>query len=390
MNIDILDENFELVSIIDTYKSFLWVERYSECGDVELYTNINSEIINQVRQNFHFRINDSDEQMIVEEISYDGENNHILITGRSLASILDRRIIWGQKILRYDENADDNNNVKAGGLEEGIKALIDDNIINPKKPVRDDNGNITSYTSFPERKISNFRFQYSNDPEIRKIKLKAQYVGDNLYDVIVALCSEHKIGFKVIYDFKNKEYVFSLYRGVYKPEVVFSPEYDNLENVKYTETTKEYKNVILIGGEGENSSEDDADDEREYVEVGSGIGINRREMFYDASSITHDIEEPNDFDGETKSLDDDEYTEHLEQKGNEQLQKYKEVKGIEGEIVNNGMYQYGIDYKIGDIVETEDGYGHNCKTRVAEFIHCQDERGYRTYPTFKIDEEDEE
>lgn len=391
MDIEVLDTNLELVYVIDTFKSFLWVERYNECGDFEIYTNVDYDILNNVQKDYFLRLNDSETLMIVESItitSHSEQENKLLITGRSLESILTRRIIWGQKILRYAEQADTENNVKAGGLEEGIKTLIDCCIINPQKPVRDSLGNITSYVGFPERKISNFRFQYSDNPDIRKIKLKAQYIGDCLYDIISTLCSEHNLGFKVIYDFNINAYVFYLYQGEDKSDVVFSPEYDNLTDINYTESVKDYKNAILVGGEGENSSEVDMDDEREYVEIGMTSGLERREVFYDASSITHDIEDPNDFDGETKSLDDAEYIEHLTQKGNEQLEKYKNTKAIEGEIVNNVMYQYGVDYKIGDIVYTDDGYGHKNKTRVVEFIHCQDEQGYRTYPTFKIDEDD--
>lgn len=49
--------------------------------------------------------------MIVEKIQITSDTedgNHVTVTGRSLESILDRRIVWGQKLL-------------SGNLQNGIK-----------------------------------------------------------------------------------------------------------------------------------------------------------------------------------------------------------------------------------------------------------------------------
>ena len=83
------------------------------------------------------------------------------------------------------------------------------------------NENVIS-PSDSNRKISNFIFKESTDSAITKLKLEAQYTGDNLYDVIQKICEEQGIGFKITLNDK-KQFVFELYAG-------FDRSYDQTEN----------------------------------------------------------------------------------------------------------------------------------------------------------------
>ena len=183
------------------------------------------------------------------QITSDTEDgNHVTVTGRSLESILDRRIVWGQKLL-------------SGNLQNGIKTLLNENVISP---------------SDSNRKIPNFIFKESIDPAITKLKLEAQYTGDNLYDVIQKICEEQGIGFKITLNDK-KQFVFELYAGFDRsydqtenPYVIFSPKFENIINSNYIESKASLKTVTLVGGEGEGAG-------RRYTTVGGGSGLNRRE-----------------------------------------------------------------------------------------------------------------
>ena len=126
-----------------------------------------------------------------------------IVTGRSLESILERRIIWGQRVFN-------------GNLQNGIQTMLNECIISP---------------SIANRKISNFVFVPSTDPKITRLKIDNQYTGDCLYDVIKGLCEENNIGFKIVLTDENK-FAFSLYAGVDRsyeqtenPYVVFSPNF---------------------------------------------------------------------------------------------------------------------------------------------------------------------
>ena len=256
MDVTVLNTNLDAVSIVDVYESFIWTDRYYEYGDFELFTSMTETILSYIRQDYYLQNRESEHVMIIEKIriASDSENgNHITVTGRSLESILDRRIVWGQKTI-------------TGNLQNGIRTLLNENVISPADSTR---------------RISNFIFEASTDPAITSLKIDAQYTGDNLYDVINKICSERSIGFKVTLN-NNKQFVFKLYAGTDRsydqsanPYVVFSPKFENIINSNYVESKSALKTVTLVGGEGEGSA-------RKYTTVGGGSGLNRRELFTDA------------------------------------------------------------------------------------------------------------
>lgn len=359
MDISILDTNFNPIDILETYESLIWNDRYRECGDFEIYTPINKKLLEVIKRDYYLQRPDSEHVMIVEKIliETDVENgNHLTITGRSLESILDRRIVWGQKII-------------SGNLEECVKMLIDECIINPS----DEN-----------RKIDNFIFEYSYDPVIRVLRIDTQFTGDNLYDIVVCICNKHGIGFKITLN-DNKQLVFKLYAGkdrsydqTENSYVTFSPEFDNILNSNYLESRTNLKNVALIGGEGEG-------EERKYESIilnrdsGTSVGINRRELFVDARDITPNL-------GYGEIMPENDYKALLIQRGNEKLLEHVEEISMECEVEPNMTYKYGRDddYYIGDIVQVIDEYGHDEKARIIEMVTSEAEEGTSIYPTFEI------
>ena len=293
--------------------------------------------------------------MIIEKIriASDSENgNHITVTGRSLESILDRRIVWGQKTI-------------TGNLQNGIRTLLNENVISPADSTR---------------RISNFIFEASTDPAITSLKIDAQYTGDNLYDVINKICSERSIGFKVTLN-NNKQFVFKLYAGTDRsydqsanPYVVFSPKFENIINSNYVESKSALKTVTLVGGEGEGSA-------RKYTTVGGGSGLNRRELFTDARDISSDV-------GDGVVLSDAEYTAQLQQRGKEKLAENTDVTSFEGQVETTVMFRYGEDFFNGDVVQIANEYGHETKARIVEIVMSEDEDGNSVYPTFKTIEQE--
>ena len=358
MDLMVLNTNLDAISVVDAYQSFIWTDRYFKCGDFELYAPMSTDILSVFKQDYYLQRRGTDRLMIIEKILIETDvesGDHITITGRSLESILDRRVIWGQIML-------------SGNLQNAIELLLDDCIINP---------------SNVNRKIPNFIFKASTDPAITSLTIEAQYTGDNLYDVIQQICEERGIGFKVTLN-DSKQFVFELYSGVDRsydqttlPYVVFSPSFDNVISSNYVESKASMKNVALIGGEGEGSA-------RKYAASGNYIGLNRREMFVDARDISSDV-------GEGDPLTTEEYTALLVQRGKEKLSEYKDVTSFEGQMETSIMYKYGEDFFEGDIVQMMNEYGHNAKVRVLEVITSENEEGTSTYPTFQtITEEGED
>ena len=352
MELLVLDTEFKSSDTLDIFESLIWTDRYFECGDFEIYTPAESEIMKMLPKGYYLYLKESEHIMIIEdvEIETDAEQGaHLKITGRSLESILDRRIIWGQTIL-------------SGSLQDGIKKLLNENVISPS----DEN-----------RKIPNLNFRDSDDVRIKALTLEAQYYGDNLYDALVDICKSAGIGFKITLE--NTNLVFSLYMGIdrsysqtYNSYVVFSPGFDNLMNSNYIESIKTLKNVTLVAGEGEGS---DRKTTTVYLGSSSPSGLDRRELFTDASGVSQTVE------GGT--LSDTEYLSQLAQKGNEELSNNTETVSFEGEVDISATYVYDSDYFLGDVVQVGNEFGNEARCRITEFVRSQDETGNEYYPTFE-------
>lgn len=352
MELRILNREFIDVDVLDTFDSMIWTDRYSQYGDFEIYTPANEVTLNLLHKDFYIWYRDSEHVMIIEEreISTDvEEGNFITITGRSLESILLRRIVWKQTIL-------------SGNLQNGIERLLNENVINPE---------------IPERRISNFIFEASTDPAITALTIEAQFTGDYIYDAIKKLCDSKQIGFKVI--LRDGMFVFSLYSGVDRsysqlvnPHIVFSPNLDNLFNSNYFESKKALKTVTLVAGEGEG-----VDRKTAVIAVSNDGGLDRRELFTEARDISSDTN-----DG---TLTPEEYTAQLQQRGLEKLSENIFITSFEGQADTTQLYRYGEDFFMGDIVQTRNEYGLESKSRVVEVVHSQNIRdGISIYPTFKI------
>ena len=102
MDLLVLNTSLDTVSIFDVYESFIWTDRYYEYGDFELFTSMTDTILNYIRQDYYLQNRESEHVMIIEKIritSDTEDGNHVTVTGRSLESILVRRIVWGQKTI---------------------------------------------------------------------------------------------------------------------------------------------------------------------------------------------------------------------------------------------------------------------------------------------------
>ena len=358
MEVWILDTDFSSVSVLDTFESLIWTDRYREYGDFEIFAFPTSQLINDAKDDFYLYNPASEHTMIIEhhEVTTDIEEGpRFIVTGRSLESLLTRRIVWNQTTI-------------SGSLQNGIKKLITENFISPE---------------VSERKITNFVFVDSTDPEITKLTHEQQYTGDIIYDVIVDLCNTYDIGFKITLNIDNKRFEFSLYKGKDRsyaqetnPYVIFSPNYENIINSDYTHSIKDYKNVTRIGGEGVGV-------DRKMTTYGNASGLNRREIFTDARDISSKTD-----DGEV--LSDQDYLNLLQQRGKENLAEYAVKEGFEGEVEASKMFIYGRDFFLGDCVQVQNEFGMSGTSLVSEIVFSQDKDGESVFPTFlSLQKEDE-
>lgn len=348
-NLVVLDKDFRQLEVIDEYESLLWTDRYDQAGDFEVYTSASNENFKKYAIGRYLYYTESEHLMIIEqqETKTDAEDGaRLIITGRSIECLLERRIIWNKTVID-------------GNLQDGVQRILNEAIINPS----DEN-----------RKVSNFKFVPSTDTRITDLTMQVEFEGETVYEAICNICQANDLGFKVILNDQN-EFVSSLYIGEDRsyeqtnhPYVIFSPNFDNIINSDYIETINGFGNVTLVKGEQSSNMS---------ITIGEASGIDRVEFFTDAG----DISKTNETGG---TITDEKYRELLTERGNEEIKKHQIQKIFDGEIEGTQMFKYRKDFFMGDIVQVVNEYNIEAKSRVVEFIHSFDTSGYSTYPTFKI------
>ena len=346
MEMYVLNQNFEKIALIDAYESLLWTDRYNKPGEFEIYTPVADFALTYPVTDNYLQIKESGHTMIIEDTTIESNidtGNHIKIVGRSLESILDRRVVWRQTDI-------------SGNLQNGVKRLLTENIISP---------------SVADRRIPNFVFEESTDEAITSLTMENQYTGDDLLKVIQDLCELNEIGFQITLNDSN-QFVFKLYKGVDRsyrqetlPFVVFKPSFENIINSNYSERHSNAKTITLVGGEGEGNA-------RITRVVGSGSGLLRKEVFTDARDIQKE-------DGMSTAT----YYALLDQRGNEKLKENKVEKTFDGECETTRMFVYQRDFFMGDCVQVANEYGMESPTRIVEYIWSSSAQGTLSYPTFE-------
>lgn len=355
MDIVFLNPALVVIGNIDVYESFLWIERYYEAGEFEIITTPSLEHRSLATKGYYVSIAGTDRLMVVEDVNFitdPVDGNKLIIKGRSIETLLDRRIIW-QPV-----------NFENTSFQNSIYTMLDQNALNPTDPLR---------------KINLLEFEWSTDPEILTLILSAQIWGKGLYTTIVDLCFANRVGFKVILT-DDKKFCFKLYKGVDRsyyqtdnPYVIFSPDFENLKNATYITSDKLLKNTSLtFGDKGVGNAP-------VFIEITLDQygDLNRREMVIDGSDVSRVDPEGNEIPFEV-------YLEHLQQRTLEELFKTVMVESLSSELDPIGTYIYGEDFFLGDIIQVAnlDKGGIETRSQMIELVRSVDLSGIKVYPVF--------
>lgn len=348
MDIYVLDGLNGIFDVVDTYESVIWNIQYFGKSDFELVVIGSDKNISTLQEGTYLcrdiDISDNEYRNVMmikkTQLSYDYEKGWILtVTGTGLKNIVNQRVIWNQTNL-------------TGTIENCIRQVISDNIINP---------------TLAARKINNFILA---DELGLTDTMDVQCFGENIAEWLESICTTYSYGWDVYISDDN--YVFELYQGTDRTynqsinvPVVFSPEYDNLLSSTYTYTKEEYKNAALIGGEGEGTAQ-------RMATIGTSTGLERYEMYVDGGSVSSNGE----------IITPGQYTKMLEDYGNDQISQTAYTKKFDSEIEPVGMYELNKDYFLGDLVQIDNGKGITATSRIIEIIYSEDENGTSVVPTF--------
>lgn len=404
----ILDQSFNKVFALTQYESLMWVDKYDEPGSIEIYAPPTEEIKKYAVIGNYIQSSRSEHIMVIEKLTttFSSQNGErLVIAGRSLESILDRRVIFmtlylTNKIHPTDEEGVDN-------LEDAIKRILDATFIDPEND---------------DRKVSNLIFEYSNSPvyltdssgrnvyDSNSDTILGDYIGDddisdievdnmefdkgeNVLNIINTIVKSKGLGYKITLNSSN-QLVFKLINGKDRtadqtdyPLVEFSPTFNNIKDTKYVvDGGESYKNYIYTEGEVYKNTAP------KIIETGDATGLDRRE-YYIQSDSTHETESTiTTHDGlinEKTKLSETEYENVLKEEGEKSFNAYAIRSSMESEVEPRLQFVYGRDFYIGDILQIKDKSGNTGNARCIEFIISHTTSGYEEYPTFE-DVNDEE
>lgn len=432
MYLAVFDEAMVLQHICEDYKSIIWTERFHGFGDFKLTVPGTLENLQIYQLDYYLYTKGTNKLMIIEQVELNTEyskQSMLTVSGRSLESILDRRVmhpypIWeGTRLCMHERTK--------GKVKDVIKHYtnllfkqrdsldtsherhvtgfgwysVDElpNGIRKGRPVSSmDIGNIRANANGTVRNMTR-NADYSHaayddtDPYIME---------GSWYKLVQNLTDLTMSGWAIEYDGEDPYYWYGYtYNGVNRtfnqgerPPVVFSPKYDNLSKATYFKSKVSTRTKIFSGAvkftvplELQLSREylDDNRDsamQNNSVTVGTrGLGL--REGYFQSPSIEHTngymISKGSGQWG-VASIDPESIYRQIHEQCNTELWRHMPIEMFSGEAAQQSMYTYNEDFFLGDFVQIQNEFGQQDIARVTEYIRTSsDSEGDVFYPTFE-------
>lgn len=386
MEIYILNELFEKIGYIDHADSTLWIPRYNDVGECEIYIQCDEYNLSLLQKGYYIHRENEDMLCQIKQVQIETsiENgDYIIAVGEDMLGILSDRCV--KQEITY-----------SGTVFGFIKKLIEDNVINPTETVR---------------KINNIRFDSDNESEFTET-ITANAFKEDLLELIKKTCKTYNYGIKTKYHYDTKTLHVRLYKGENKATVEsdtyveFSPTFSNIISSNYSEDDTNYKNVCYIGYKGE-------DEKTHLLTLYEGgkepSGGQRKEIYVDGSGASRDItvEEleaiyPTGLttaangtwyyngtpvaktNGDKVTVTDYTYLIIIRKLGLETLAERVKTKEFKGNVDVINTYEYKTDYNLGDIVKVINEYGIEAEARITEIVESEDnDNGYAIEPKFE-------
>ena len=319
--------------------SFIWIRRYWSAGEFKLlvpFTELNGKLL--IKGNLIMKKGDNEAAQItyltIKKNAYGMEE--IEVQGKFITAWLDTRIILKQ-IIAIATSQSVLNSIVTENLTSPVAAGRVIPLLELEQSPPDLGGGIISYTSEP-------------------------FISCLLAEETVAKAA--KLGFDIQTDIRSGKHIFKVYKGrdltiaqtTYRP-CIFSHEFDNIYEQEYENSIENLRSACYVGGEEKDGVE------RQIVEVGTASGLDRKEVFVNATDITQTYT-----DGYTEiTMPITEYIERLRERGVSELEQHAETLNFSSKVNVYGNLEYKTDFDIGDRVTCVDKrWGIKINVRITE------------------------
>lgn len=358
MDLYILDSLLRRTEVVDDFESLVWTDRYSSFGDFELDIKSNQGNRARFAPGTLLANNNTDRVMeieTVEDVQSTTGQEMLKIKGISIeGSILQNRIA----VYSWTRDPDAGYEWRIGDAPKVILDTIFDHV------VRD--GAVSIKDKVPLLVAGSKYFNSNPWPETPVYWVSTPV---ELYTALKSICDPYEIGFAFTRGYDLGYLKFEFYVGTDlttrqtdNPPIIFSPMLDNIQDTSELVTISGSKNVAYVISATEPVVEVYAEGVDPLSE-----GFERRAIIVDLTA-TDMAFDPN---ANTKMVE----------AGEQALNNAKAQYIFDGSVDQYTSYKYGVDYKLGDIVELRNKDGIVTYRRVTEVVLASDEQGDRTYPT---------
>lgn len=354
-----LDESLRRAQVIEGYESFVWTERYAECGDFEIL--INSDQGNRALFQPGVRIGMNGSyctmriETVVDEVAIDGVKK-LTVTGRSIEASLDDRVAY----LRFDDLTAVPKWTLTGKPADIARTIFTSICVTHTMDANDALPFYTAGTFLPAGSI----------PEPATV-VTMDFDPDTVYNDLVTICTTWPIGFRMVRDGDTGHVYFEVYTGSdrttgqsVRGSVLFSPGMETISKMGYVKSLADQKTVAYVFGK--------LDAVKVYAQGfdSTVTGPSRRVLMVNAQDIDLPLGAA--------------LTTALTQRGMNELAKHTSIYAYDGEVTQFQPYEYNVDYALGDLVEEMSPEGFVNQLLVTEQIFVSDSSGELSYPTLTL------
>lgn len=370
MELFTLNRKFLKQDVIDGFQSAIWTERYYGDSDVELIVPATREMQQKLPEGIFLGLVGSDEIMIIETAGV--EDGKLKVTGNSLLAWLNNRFV------RVSASHEDQYWYLSGGPPGWVLWAIVYYMCVPGSPYLD--GSIPTGISNPQQLAIPGLGLKAYDTSGSNISVGVPY--GPVYDAMREIATTYEVGMQITLESATDTSYslgFRSYRGLDRttrqninPIVRFSPQMESLTDIKELRSIKELKTLVY-------AFIPTSDEELKPLITGPGVaalsgpqysGFDLRAQLIFASDITTDMVA-----GSSTNL-----LNILNSRALDELTNHRFIRAVDGEIVPQNPFQYGVHYNLGDIIEVQGNSEVVTRSRVTEYIRAQDEAGERSYP----------
>lgn len=361
-----LNDTFQRDKVVDEYISLIWTERYSKNGDMQLVLPATQDRMVDLAEGQFVGLLGSDEPMIIETQSI--EQGIMTVVGKTLETFFNEREIW----ISTDPSVDTWILRSSPGAILG--SIVQEMVVGGAFLSNVGLGIGALLNQIPNLIVGDID---TTDPVVSI----AIPIGP-MYDGMLPIAETYKLGMKVFLDRSDPfsyQLVFTVYHGVDRtsdqfdnPRIQFSSAQDSMAGVSSLTTTSGYKTAVYV------FPPDWSPATAPVVQFAPGTdpaatGFNRRILVLRASDISADMVTG----GVT-------LTSLMTQAAKDALANNNFTKIVDGEVVPQPAYKYGIDYKLGDLIELVGPDGVPQHAMITEYIRSKDASGEKAYPTVSV------